>query len=69
MARRKYVCASDSLRPGQLDRLIDKIKDSPAKKNDTGGGCSICGRNPAVNIEGTYWLCGPCVNEYYEPIS
>ncbi len=28
------------------------------KKRDTGGGCSVCGSNPAVNIEGTYWLCG-----------
>ena len=24
---KKYVCASDSLRPGQLDRIVAKIKD------------------------------------------
>lgn len=30
---------------------------------DTGGGCSICKAFPAVNVEGTYWLCGPCVFE------
>ena len=30
---------------------------------DTGGGCSVCGDRPAVNVDGTYWLCGPCVNE------
>jgi hypothetical protein len=35
-------------------------------KRDTGGGCSICGRKPAVNVEGTYWLCGSCVNEEIE---
>jgi hypothetical protein len=28
--------------------------------------CSICGRRPAVNIEGTYWMCGECVNEKFE---
>ncbi len=35
-------------------------------ERDTGGGCSICGGRPAVNVEGTYWLCGPCVNEKLE---
>ena len=25
--------------------------------------CSICGAVPAVQIDGTYWLCGPCVSE------
>lgn len=24
---KKYVCTSDSLRPGQLDRLVSTIKD------------------------------------------
>ena len=44
------------------------MKESESKKKrDTGGGCCVCGSNPAVNIEGTYWLCGPCVNEYYKP--
>lgn len=28
---------------------------------DTGHGCSICRATPVVNVEGTYWLCGPCV--------
>ena len=28
----KYRCASDSLRPGQLDRLVDKIKDHNPQK-------------------------------------
>ena len=31
--------------------------------NDSGGGCSVCGELPAVNVDGAYWLCGPCVNE------
>ena len=37
------------------------------KKRDTGGGCSICGRNPAVNVDGggSYWLCGECVAEKF----
>jgi len=26
--KRKYVSATDSLRPGQLDRMVSKIKDS-----------------------------------------
>ena len=33
----KYRCASDSLRPGQLDRLTSKIKDC---KPD----CTLCGK-------------------------
>ena len=32
-------------------------------QRDTGGGCSICGGLPAVNVDGSYWLCGPCVKE------
>jgi len=31
--------------------------------SDSGGGCSVCGNLPAVNVEGTYWICGPCVAE------
>jgi hypothetical protein len=34
-------------------------------ERDTGVGCSICGGTPAVNVEGTYWMCGPCVNEKF----
>ncbi len=30
---------------------------------DTGKGCSICGHTPVVNVSGTYWLCGGCVDE------
>ena len=30
----KYNSACDSLRPGQLNRLMDKIKDSPMEQND-----------------------------------
>ena len=30
-------------------------------KLDTGGGCSICGGKPAVNPEGTLWLCKDCI--------
>jgi hypothetical protein len=32
-------------------------------KKDTGGGCSICGNKPVVNIQGTYWLCGDCARD------
>jgi len=35
----KYKCASDSLRPGQLDRMISKIKDKLTKHNR-----AICSR-------------------------
>ena len=31
---RKYVCASDSLRPGQLNRIMAKIKDSSEELDD-----------------------------------
>ena len=31
----KRTSASDSLRPGQLNRLIDKIKDCPIEHNQT----------------------------------
>ena len=30
--KKKYVCASNSLRQGQLDRLVRKIKDSKSPK-------------------------------------
>lgn len=38
-------------------------KDDKAKlKRDTGGGCSICGALPVVNVkDSSYWLCGGCV--------
>lgn len=39
------------------ERALQKLKA------DTGGGCSVCGDVPCVNVEGTYWLCGPCVLE------
>ncbi len=32
-------------------------------ERDTGGGCSVCGGLPAVNVSGTYWLCGPCAHD------
>ena len=36
--KRTYVSASDSLRPGQLDRLIAKIKDhKPIEKEGDNG--------------------------------
>ncbi len=37
-------------------------------KQDTGGGCSICGASPCENIEGTYWLCESCKEEYKEKL-
>ena len=37
--------------------------DYKKNKRDTGGGCSICGSFPCVNVDGAYWLCGPCVSE------
>ena len=49
----------------QQRAVVDRAaSETTAKlKADTGGGCSICGALPVVNVEGTYWLCGPCVNE------
>ncbi len=35
-------------------------------KKDTGGGCSICGSYPAIDVEGSYRLCGSCVLERLE---
>jgi hypothetical protein len=35
-------------------------------ERDTGGGCSVCGQKPAVNVEGTYWLCAECAVEEME---
>lgn len=29
--------------------------------------CSVCARTPAVQVTGTYYLCGPCVLERLEP--
>ena len=48
------------------------MKQSEANKknrHDTGGGCSICGEFPAINVEGTYWLCGGCVLEKSEDMA
>ena len=46
----KYVCASDSLRPGQLNRLISTIKDeTPSKEKSTMQtyiGCKIIQAEP-----------------------
>ena len=33
---------------------------------DNGGGCSICSSHPAINVDGSYWLCGSCVLERLE---
>ena len=37
-------------------------------KQDTHGGCSVCGYLPVVNVSGTYWLCGSCVAERLDEI-
>jgi hypothetical protein len=44
----------------------EAIKKAVGSKmlNDTGGGCSVCGELPAVNVDGTYWLCGDCVRDF-----
>jgi hypothetical protein len=46
----KYVCASDSLRPGQLNRLISTIKDGTTSKEkstmQTYIGCKIIQAEP-----------------------
>ena len=59
----KYKCASDSLRAGQLDRLIAKINDHNPKKII----CRSCGGNPVLrgqdhkNTEGPYYImCKDC---------
>jgi hypothetical protein len=35
-------------------------------EKDTGGGCSVCGHLSAVNVQGSYWLCGECVNDRFD---
>jgi hypothetical protein len=50
-------------------RLYQRARRAKLKVvKDTGAGCSICGQKPAVNLEGTYWLCGGCVNEKLKDI-
>lgn len=44
-------------------QMRDAVEPTGKLKADTGGGCSICGACPVVNVTGTYWLCGPCVME------
>ncbi len=36
------------------------------KKNlrDNGGGCSICGSYPTVNLADSYWICWGCAKEH-----
>ena len=40
--------------------------DKQKQIEDTGGGCSVCGTEPAKNVEGTYWLCADCLRERIE---
>lgn len=55
----------------EVERLREerrRIVDATDRlKADTKGGCSICGALPVVNVEGTFWLCGPCVSERVYP--
>lgn len=37
-------------------------------KQDTGGGCSVCGKLPVINVDGAYWLCGQCVGDRIEEL-
>ena len=48
------------------EAMVEHTARTTKIERDTGGGCSICGDRPAVNVEGTYWLCGTCVNEKLE---
>lgn len=34
-----------------------------ALNGSAGEHCSVCGQDPAIQIEGTYWLCHDCVSE------
>jgi hypothetical protein len=44
----------------EADAVMARLKKN---EDDTGGGCSVCSTKPSVNVEGTYWLCGSCVND------
>lgn len=49
---------------GRISQLEStQVEPGALLAQDTGGGCSVCGSLPVVNVEGTYWLCGPCVLE------
>lgn len=40
---------------------------SEGKDPDAIARCSVCAGTPAVQVSGTYYLCGPCVLERIEP--
>ncbi len=63
---------------GELDRWADKVALLEAELADAnrlllvaalkykeleGKHCSICGQQPSVLIEGTYWKCHECIRE------
>lgn len=53
----KYICASDSPRPGQIDRLLSKIKDkSPLKDNDDPDGFEPNERRAEQLSKNCRWL-------------
>ena len=64
---RKYVCASDSLRRGQLDRLMAKVKDNPVihgktcyKVDHIGGGyLHLTDDDTPYDVDGCVY-CGRC---------
>lgn len=63
-ARRGFVCTSHHENvTGEMIAWPYYPGNKTKNEEDTGGGCSVCGQSPAVNIQGTYWLCGPCAFE------
>ena len=64
----KAACSLDEYDTADYITHVHKANDELRAKvekieGDTGGGCSVCGQLPAINIDGAYWLCRGCISE------
>ena len=54
-----------------IPNLLQIVREHEKIHCDTGGGCSVCGEKdkPVINVEGLYWLCGPCISSYHDDLN
>ena len=59
----KYKSASDSLKPGQLDRLCDKLKDTPP---EVGESCLVAGSNSLLSDYIKLRKAAECIRHWHD---
>ena len=63
IAAQPFVSLSGIVKQMYMTKLENALKAADKIEADTGGGCSVCGQLPAINIDGAYWLCRDCISE------